>query len=40
MEPDLKTEDAYDTSGDIRVYSAQHFDYGFGLGYDVYVGDL
>lgn len=40
MEPDLKTEDAYDTSGDIRCYSAQHFDYGFGLGYDVYVGDL
>lgn len=40
MEPDLKTEDAYDTSGDIRVFSAQHFNYGFGLGYDVYVGDL
>jgi hypothetical protein len=40
MEPDLKTEDAYDTSGDIRVFSAQHFDYGFGMPHDVYVGDL
>ena len=40
MEPDLKTEDAYDTSGDIRVYSAEHFDYGFGLPHDVYCGDL
>jgi hypothetical protein len=40
MEPDLKTEDAYDTSGDIRVYSAQHFDFSFSRAYDVYVGDL
>jgi hypothetical protein len=40
MEPDLKTEDAYDTSGDIRVYSAQHFTYGFGMPQSVYVGDL
>jgi hypothetical protein len=40
MEPDLKTEDAYDTTGDIRVYSAQHFTYGFGVPHLVYVGDL
>lgn len=40
QEPDLKTEDAYDTSGDIRVYSAQMFTYGFGLPHDVFVGDL
>ena len=40
MEPDLKSEDTFDRTGDIAVYSAQHFDYGFGVPYMVYVGDL
>lgn len=40
MEPDLKTEDAYDTTGDIRCYSAQHFVYSCSVPHLVYVGDL
>lgn len=40
MEPDLKTEDTFDRTGDVAVYSAQHFDYGFSVPYKVYVGDL
>ena len=40
MEPDLKTEDAYDTTGDIRVYSGQHFTYSCAVPHLVYVGDL
>ena len=40
LEPDLKTEDTFDRTGDVAVYSAQHFDYGFGPCHLVYVGDL
>jgi hypothetical protein len=40
LEPDLKTEDTFDRSGDIACYSAQHFTYGFGTPELVYCGDL
>ena len=40
LEPDLKTEDTFDRTGDLACYSAQHFDYGFGTPELVYVGDL
>ncbi len=40
MEPDLKTEDTFDRTGDVAVYSAQHFTYGFGPSALVYCGDL
>jgi hypothetical protein len=40
LEPDLKTEDTFDRTGDIACYSAQHFTYGFGTPELVYCGDL
>lgn len=40
LEPDLKTEDTFDRTGDIACYSAQHFTYGFGTPELIYCGDL
>ena len=39
-EPNLKTEDTFDRTGDLACYSEQCFDYGFGPAGLIYVGDL
>jgi len=40
LNPDLKTENTFDRTGDVAVYSAQHFAYACHVPYMVYVGDL